>query len=163
MATTIYQQLQQLAEESRDRTRSGPPVIRRSSLTWEQSHHGRVMYISDPDVLGSNVQTMQMFVEELAPGGRNGRHRHLNEALVYILQGKGYSVIGDQRYDWEAGDVIAVPVMEWHQHFNADPDKPVLFLGCTNVPLMNRLGLWQMDDDPAHPQEGHHAHGHDRS
>jgi gentisate 1,2-dioxygenase len=117
-----------------------------------------VAHVSEPDILGSNVQTMSMFIEELAPGGRNGRHRHLNEALVYIIEGRGYSIIDDVRHDWATGDVIAVPMMSWHQHFNADPDKPVLFLGATNEPLMRKMGLFTMEDDPEHG----HSHGHRR-
>jgi gentisate 1,2-dioxygenase len=157
--TTRYERLLQLAEEGANRTRSGPPVIRASELEWETNHHGRVAYISEPDLLGSNVQTMQMFIEELAPGGKNGKHRHLNEALVYILEGRGYSVIDDVRYDWGVGDVIAVPMMAWHQHFNADHEKRVLFLGSTNEPLVRSMGLFSMEDAPESGGHGHGSHG----
>lgn len=153
-----YQKILELAAEAAARTRSGPPVIRSADLEWETSHHGRVAHISEPDILNSNVQTMSMFIEELAPGGRNGRHRHLNEALVYILEGRGYSMIDGVRHDWGQGDVIAVPMMSWHQHFNADDQQRVLFLGATNEPLMRSMGLFQMEDDPAHGHDHPHAH-----
>jgi len=156
---TRYEKLQQLGRESAQRARSGPPIIRASDLVWETSHHGKTAHISEPATLGSNVQTMMMFIEELAPGGKNGRHRHFSEALVYILEGRGYSVIDGVQYDWQKGDVLAVPMMAWHQHFNADPDQPVRFLACTNQPLLRSMGLFQMEDDERQEGDGH-RHGH---
>lgn len=164
-----YEKLQELARASAKRARSGPPIIRAKDLVWETSHHGKTAHISEPELLGSNVQTMVMFIEELAPGGKNGRHRHFSEALVYILEGRGYSVIDDVKYDWEKGDVLAVPMMAWHQHFNADSEKPVQFLAATNQPLLRSMGLFQMEDDTgqghAEGGEGHghegHGHGHE--
>ncbi|MDE3073994.1 MAG: cupin domain-containing protein [Chloroflexota bacterium] len=142
-----YDQMIALAKETEKRARSGKIVIKGESLAWENARHGRRAFISDPDVLGSSVQTMNTFLSEIPPGGFNGRHRHFNEALIYILQGRGYSIIDGQRYDWEQGDSISVPLYAWHQHFNADPDKPVLYLGCTNVPLLRKMGLNKIEDD----------------
>lgn len=157
-----YEKLQELARASAKRARSGPPIIRARDLVWETSHHGKTAHISEPEILGSNVQTMVMFIEELAPGGKNGRHRHFSEALVYILEGRGYSVIDDVRYDWEKGDVLAVPMMAWHQHFNADSERPVQFLAATNQPLLRSMGLFQMEDDLGEG-DGKKDHGHGTS
>jgi gentisate 1,2-dioxygenase len=152
-----YEKLQELGRASAKRARSGPPIIRGRDLVWETSHHGKTAHISEPELLGSNVQTMVMFIEELAPGGKNGRHRHFSEALVYILEGRGYSIIDEVRYDWEKGDTLAVPMMAWHQHFNADSENPVQFLAATNQPLLRSMGLFQMEDAEG---SGHEAEGH---
>jgi gentisate 1,2-dioxygenase len=151
-----YERIIELAHEATARTKAAGPVIAGDSLEWETSHHGKVAYISEPAILGSNVQTMMMFIEELAPGGSNSGHRHLNEALVYILEGRGYSIIDGTRYDWKQGDTIAVPLMSWHQHFNADPERRVVFLGATNEPLLRSMGLFEMEDAPG---QGHAGHG----
>ena len=55
---------------------------------------------------------------EEAPGTRSHRHTH-TEAMLYVLEGTGYSEIDGQRYDWSAGDAVHVPPrMTLHEHFN---------------------------------------------
>jgi quercetin dioxygenase-like cupin family protein len=57
-------------------------------------------------------------VFEEAPGTRSHRHTH-TEAMLYVLEGSGYSEIDGVRYDWEAGDAVHVPPrMTLHEHFN---------------------------------------------
>ena len=78
-----------------------------------------------------------------------GKHRHLAEECLYVLEGRGYDLHQDcdveitdtyhwtpspevKRYEWEAGDVIYIPPNTIHQHFNADPDKPVRLISAIN-------------------------------
>ncbi len=51
---------------------------------------------------------------------RSGSHRHTHtEAMLYVLEGRGYSLIDNERYDWEAGDAVHVPPrMTLHEHLN---------------------------------------------
>jgi mannose-6-phosphate isomerase-like protein (cupin superfamily) len=45
-------------------------------------------------------------------------HSH-TEAILYVLEGVGFSEIDGQRYDWQAGDAVHVPPrMTRHEHFN---------------------------------------------
>jgi uncharacterized cupin superfamily protein len=45
-------------------------------------------------------------------------HSH-TEAVLYVLEGVGFSEIDYQHYDWEAGDAVHVPPkMTRHEHFN---------------------------------------------
>src|SRR5207247_2964727 len=41
-----------------------------------------------------------------------------NEAVFYILQGSGYEIHDDKRYDWEQGDIVVVHTDSVHRHFN---------------------------------------------
>jgi quercetin dioxygenase-like cupin family protein len=55
---------------------------------------------------------------EEAPHSGSHRHTH-TEAMLYVLEGKGYSLVDGKRYDWEAGDAVHVPPrMTSHEHFN---------------------------------------------
>jgi quercetin dioxygenase-like cupin family protein len=55
---------------------------------------------------------------EEAPHSGSHRHTH-TEAMLYVLEGRGYSEIDGRRYDWEAGDAVHVPPrMTTHEHFN---------------------------------------------
>ena len=53
-----------------------------------------------------------------APGKASGRHGHM-EAILYCLEGEGYSIIDDEKIDWKEGTLIHVPgPATVHQHFN---------------------------------------------
>lgn len=144
-----YERTVQLADEAGERARSGPIVIHTRDLEMEvvASVNRKRAYISEPEILGSMVQTMAMFVAEIPPGGHTGKHRHFNEALIYILRGRGHTVIEGERYDWGESDVISVPLFSWHQHFNDDPEQFVRYLGITNVPLLRAMGLNRIEDE----------------
>ena len=59
-----------------------------------------------------------MHFVEIPPGKSNHGHGHQNEAVFYILKGKGYEIHDDKRYDWEAGDLVVVHTDSVHRHFN---------------------------------------------
>jgi hypothetical protein len=57
----------------------------------------------------------------------SGQHVHQGGLGIFVLEGKGYTVVDGVRYDWEEGDLIILPIKAGgceHQHFNLDPDKP---------------------------------------
>lgn len=92
-------------------------------------------------------RTIDAHISELPPGGNNNMHRHVNEAIIYILSGRGYSLIEEEgkepvRIKWQEGDLFSPPLMAWHQHFNSDPEEPARYLAITNVPLMTALGTF---------------------
>jgi quercetin dioxygenase-like cupin family protein len=59
---------------------------------------------------------------EEAPHTASHSHTH-TEAMLYVLEGRGYSLIDGVRHDWEAGDAVHVPPrMTHHGHFN-DSDQ----------------------------------------
>lgn len=73
-------------------------------------------------------------------GDIGGNHRHYYESMIYIIQGKGYSIVEGVKVEWEAGDVVYVPPWAWHQHFNTNPDKEVRYIASTNAPLLQNVG-----------------------
>lgn len=96
-------------------------------------------------------QTMDAHVNEIAPGGHSAKHRHSNEAVIYILSGRGYSIIqregeAEQRIQWEEGDLLSPPAYAWHQHFNLDPERPARFLAVVAVPFLQKLGLLAIEN-----------------
>ncbi|NIO70521.1 MAG: cupin domain-containing protein [Anaerolineae bacterium] len=95
----------------------------------------------------ADYKTIEAHISEIPPGGHNQKHRHMNEAIIYIVCGRGHSIIQpeggpEQRIDWEEGDMFAPPLNWWHQHFNDDPEKPARYLAFTNIGLMKKLGLF---------------------
>jgi uncharacterized RmlC-like cupin family protein len=99
--------------------------------------------------MNARVETVDVYMQILPPGGRSGRHRHLAEEALYVLEGRGYDIHTDcdveitdtyhwqpqdeeRRFEWEAGDMIYIPPNTIHQHFNADPARPARLVSATN-------------------------------
>lgn len=84
--------------------------------------------------------SISMTIGGLLPGDRSNRHRHTYETVAYILEGKGYSMIEDQKVEWKKGDAIYIPNWAWHHHVNTDPKNDAKYLACENAPMLQNLG-----------------------
>ena len=52
------------------------------------------------------------------PGMYSGKHGHM-EAVIYILEGEGYSIVEGEKVEWEKGALLQVQDPQTvHQHFN---------------------------------------------
>ncbi len=71
------------------------------------------------------TQTVQVHFVELPPESSNHGHGHQNEAAFYILEGRGYEIHDDQRYDWKQGDLVFVHTDSVHRHFNPYDERAV--------------------------------------
>lgn len=104
----------------------GPRVIKAKDTAIEQTRQGHLQfYIS----LWTEVaaRALDFMAMEIEPGGHTGKHRHIFEEMIFVQEGKGYDVHEQTKYPWEAGDIICIPPMTAHQHFN-DGNTPVRLL-----------------------------------
>lgn len=99
------------------------------------------------------TQTLQCHFVRLDPGGSNGGHGHQNEAAFYILEGSGYEIHDEKRYEWTAGDLVVVHNDCRHQHFNASQKDPALALVFKAKALWMYLGLTQQGKRGTLPEE----------
>jgi quercetin dioxygenase-like cupin family protein len=113
--------LKRLVEEN-ELEEKGPRIIKAQDTPIEATRQGRLQfYIS----LWTDVaaRALDFVATEIEPGGHTGKHRHIFEEMILVQDGKGYDVHEQTKYPWEAGDIICVPPMTAHQHFN-DGDSP---------------------------------------
>ena len=64
---------------------------------------------------------------EVAPGGHTPKHFHDYEHEVFVLEGEGVVVDGDQEQPLASGDVVYVAPNDVHQFRNTG-DSPMRFL-----------------------------------
>ncbi len=64
---------------------------------------------------------------EIAPGGHTPKHHHPYEHEVFVLEGEGVVLEGDQEHRLCAGDVVLVSPDEIHQFRNTS-SAPLKFL-----------------------------------
>jgi quercetin dioxygenase-like cupin family protein len=105
----------------------------KDSRTWWRVGPGDEQFLT---------QNLQVHFVEIPPGKANHGHGHQNEAVFYILQGKGYEIHDDRRYDWEQGDLVAVHTDSVHRHFN-DGDETARALVMKAKSTWMFLGLIQ--------------------
>lgn len=81
----------------------------------------------------------------LAAGARTPSHQHTWDAVIFVLEGTGKSVIDGQEYTWRPWDTLHTPSMSWHHHEATSDAK---FLSFSSYPLIKDLGAawyWEAD------------------
>ncbi len=136
--------------EFRKRQRSAPRVRKAGTVTDDASvaHSGdssesRTWWLLGPGDQPFLTQTLQMHFVELQPGGSNRGHGHQNEALFYIMEGRGYEIHDGKRYDWAKDDLVVVHCDSVHRHFNASKTEKALALVMKAKSTWMYLGLIQ--------------------
>lgn len=94
-------------------------------------------------------RTISMTIGHLEQNESTRLHRHNYETMIYITNGKGYSVIGDQKVSWQAGDAIYIPVWSPHQHVNTG-ESSCTYVACENAPLLQNLGEIALREELQH-------------
>jgi gentisate 1,2-dioxygenase len=66
--------------------------------------------------------------------------RHTGSLIYQVAEGRGWSEVGGQRFEWEEKDIFCVP--SWTPYRHGSPGEAVLF--CFNdLPAMRALGLYR--------------------
>lgn len=89
-----------------------------SKLDAYQKQHYRTRYLFPKRNGERPFSVVMTHVFEEPPGYHGGSHKHL-EAVLYVLDGDGYSDVGEKPERWSAGDALHVPpAMYEHAHYN---------------------------------------------
>lgn len=125
--TTYHHYLQELVEENRLH-KTTQHVIKQKERPWEKTPMGKLKYLAHYPTIPSGLRLFDCFIQELPPGGRSGRHRHISEEVHFILEGRGYDIQDGVKWEWGEQDIVCIPVNTEHQHFNSDPKRSARFV-----------------------------------
>jgi quercetin dioxygenase-like cupin family protein len=162
----LYQDLLDDAASAPARNARRKKIVRPADMPWEMSRQGILKHLLN-EAMNTRMETVDAYMQIIPPGSRSGKHRHLAEECLYVVEGRGYDLHQDcdveitdvytwkpqaevKRYEWEAGDVIYIPPNTIHQHFNADPSRPVRLISAINRIYKNSglNDLEQLEDAP---------------
>ncbi len=162
----LYQNLLDDATNAPARNAKRKKLVHPEDMVWEMSRQGLLKHLIN-EGMNTRMETVDAYMQIIPPGSRSGKHRHLAEECLYVLEGRGYDLHQDcdveitdtyqwkpqaevKRYEWEAGDVIYIPPCTIHQHFNADPAHPVRLISAINRVYKNSglNDLEQIEDAP---------------
>lgn len=114
-------------------------VVKWQDMPFERSPDGLIRHI-----VNEQMDTMEccidVYMQLLEPGKATGKSRHLSEEIAYIVEGTGYDLHWDVRFDcadefswewdeepkrfeWTTGDFVYIPPYCGHKRFNADPEN----------------------------------------
>ncbi|MDP2718541.1 MAG: cupin domain-containing protein [Dehalococcoidia bacterium] len=149
---TIYDQVRAIDNERIKRLCEGKVVIKGSEIPWEQGRQGLMkIYSWNKEWDKQGVTGWRIFINRVKKHG--GKHVHQGGMGLFVLGGKGYTVVDGVRYDWEEGDLIILPIKPdgcEHQHFNEDPEIPADWMAFIFTPLRDPAGVEfaQREDHP---------------
>lgn len=144
----LYQNLLDDAASRPARDAERKKIVRPHEMPWEMSRQGLLKHLINED-MNTRMETVDAYMQIIPPGSKSGKHRHLAEECLYVVEGRGYDLHVDcdveitdhyfwkpqdevKTFEWEAGDVIYVPPNTIHQHVNADPERPARLISTIN-------------------------------
>ncbi len=149
-------ELLQMRDEQRERIKNAVQVVRGDDLPQEVNSQGLMRWYLHPNIKDTILSTLMFFEQEIPPASRSGRLKFGGGQVMYILEGKGYTLIDGVKHPWEAGDVLNLPLRKEGiivQHVNESEDQSVKFVAaepnffaCTTVD--RGTGFEQMEEAP---------------
>jgi quercetin dioxygenase-like cupin family protein len=167
----FYQDLLDDATERPIREAKRKKVVKPQQMPWELSQQGILKHLIN-EQMNTRMETVDAYIQVSPPDSRSGKHRHLAEECLYVLEGRGYDLHQDcdveitdtyhwkpqqevRKFEWKAGDVIYISPNTIHQHFNADPNQPARLVSAINR-IYKYCGLndvEQLEDAPEYARD----------
>lgn len=124
----FWEKLFELRDKDRENKKTALVTIHGEDLPWELNRQGMMRWYLHPIIEDTVINPFIYYVQEIPPGSRSGRVKTQGGQIFYIWEGKGYTILDGVRHDWEAGNVVQIPLRPMgviYQHFNSDPKNPV--------------------------------------
>jgi len=165
----FYKEALRESQTFREEYKKRKGIVKAEEMPWEDSPDGRIKHVIN-EKMNTKECALDLYMQFLEPDGRSGRHRHLSEEVMLVLEGRGYDLHWDvdfklhdegyewiwsqepKKFEWKEGDFVYIPPYSIHQHFNADPAKPARVLVTTSR-LVKQIGFnWfeQVENAPGY-------------
>ena len=123
-------------------------LVKAADMPFERSPDGLIKHIIH-EKLRTKECCIEAYMQFLEPDKASGKHRHLSEEVFYVVEGRGYDLHWDvkfdcddkcmwewqetpSKYEWGQGDFVYIPPYCVHQHVNADPAAPARIVVINN-------------------------------
>ncbi|MGH8975477.1 MAG: cupin domain-containing protein, partial [Acidimicrobiia bacterium] len=139
---SLYGELFRRRDEQRRQRGDAVLVVPGNTRPVEESAQGHLQWYLHPALDGAALRTLGVYVQEIPPGSRSGRYRWQGGEAIVFLAGRGVSEVDGERFEWEAGDALIVPVRDAGVtlcHHNPH-DEPARFI-CAWPDLTPVLGM----------------------
>jgi len=107
----------------------------------DESDGGATVEYNNPVTGGPVLPTIGCYAQMLRPGGLTRPRRTNASAVLHVVSGRGRTIVGDQKLEWEKGDCLAIPHWTWVQHENRSATEPAFLFSSTDVPILQAFGI----------------------
>ena len=142
-----------------------PNVVVAEDQPFENSPNGLIKHLVH-SAMNTRECCVEAYMQFVPEAGRSGKHRHMWEEVIFVLEGEGYDLHWDlkfdcleafewewadepKRFEWQRGDFIYVPPFTAHQHFNSGAGEARLIVISNR--MVKEMGFdWfdQLEDAP---------------
>jgi gentisate 1,2-dioxygenase len=153
---TRYEALIRLRDRERERIAKASVCVKGGALPWEINPQGVLKWYMHPEIDSTAHKFLIFYSQQLPPAGRSGKQRSQGGVVFVVVEGRGYTILDGERYDWKAGDLLQLPIRPdgvAFQHFNASEDDPVLLIAAepnlvAATGVDRACGFEQLEDAP---------------
>src|SRR5271166_4717192 len=103
---------------------------------------GIILEYKNRRTLGPVMPTIACHMQLLPPGEKTRARRRVCCTNYHVVEGAGYSMVGEERLDWEDKDVFTVPTWTFCEHVNSG-DRPAFLFSFSDAPVMKALSLYR--------------------
>ncbi|MFC0295904.1 cupin domain-containing protein [Geobacillus jurassicus] len=129
-------------------------------FTPDRGGERRAIYLQNPGLnyrkpwgWASTTQTLYAAVQLILPGETAPSHRHVQNALRFVMEGEGaYTIVQGERVFMERGDFLTTPNGLWHGHGHPG-SEPMIWMDCLDIPTIYFLGGTFFEPYPERLQE----------
>jgi len=138
-------------------------VVSPDDMPFEHCADGLIKHLVHSK-LNTKECCVEAYMQFLEAGERSGKHRHMWEEVIFVVEGSGYDLHWDMKYDcldafswdwekepkrfaWSRGDFIYVPPFTIHQHF-ADSSARLIVISNRIVKTMGYDWFDQLEAAP---------------
>ncbi len=132
----------------RDQYDSRMNVVKASEMPFERSPNGLIKHIIN-EKMNTKECCLDIYMQFIPGGKASGKHRHLSEEVFYVVEGEGYDLHWDVRFDchdkmefeweaepkkfeWKTGDFVYIPPYCAHKHFNSHASNEARIISVTS-------------------------------
>ena len=152
MERDTYDQGIAAMREQLKRYNQGTVVVKGRERPIERTRQGWLrFYLHNMLFQDTALKDWRVFMQEIHT--HSGKHVHQGGLVIFILDGKGYTVVDGEKVEWKKGDLILLPVKPGgveHQHFNQDPNKPSRWLAMIYAPYQDAIAHYLEQKEEIH-------------
>lgn len=138
-----YDELIKLRDKERKRIAKSKMLVKGKELPLELNPQGLMKWYLHPANNGTAHKLVIFNVQEIPPKSRSGKQKYQGGMVIYVISGRGYTVIDGTKYAWKAEDIVQLPIRPdgiTFQHFNSSA-KETAKLICCEPNLVGSLGV----------------------
>jgi gentisate 1,2-dioxygenase len=105
-------------------------------------YEGIIMQFVNPITGDAVFPTMNYSAQLLRSGEELQLKRETCGTFIVVIDGKGHSEIGGERFDWEPNDIMVVPPFTWRKHVNSGSSDAVLYT-VTDAEVLRHIGQYR--------------------